>query len=237
MGSLKQNVWLKLENNFNKKKGGYLIKAMSTDACWVRQFCVEPGIFVSNHAFCCRTGHFAVESGFCASNECYNKVLDSTSHSDLRWRTELITPLCLGLITWLIKMAINRHDIWFADDYAVNQLCKKTTVQWQRFCGWINLLHKFYNATYRYPTKHHFVTEMRTCVHISAPKWCTMGCMSISFGIGEIGLLVINTSSMSLWHPSLWSILPAAICMGVVITIILFVVGIVLLRLCRAAQR
>ena len=46
--------------------------AMSTGACWVGHFYVEPGIFVSNRAFLCRTMHFAVEPGFFVSNECYN---------------------------------------------------------------------------------------------------------------------------------------------------------------------
>ena len=46
--------------------------AMSTGACWEGHFCVEPGIFVSNRAFLCRTMHFAVEPGFFVSNECYN---------------------------------------------------------------------------------------------------------------------------------------------------------------------
>ena len=52
--------------------GGCLIMAMSTDACWGGHFCVEPGTFVSNRAFLCRTMHFAVEPGFFVSNECYN---------------------------------------------------------------------------------------------------------------------------------------------------------------------
>ena len=38
--------------------------AMSTGACWGGHFCVEPGIFVSNRAFLCRTMHFGVEPGF-----------------------------------------------------------------------------------------------------------------------------------------------------------------------------
>ena len=41
--------------------GGCLVMAMSTDACWGGHFCVEPGIFVSNHAFSCRTGLFCVK--------------------------------------------------------------------------------------------------------------------------------------------------------------------------------
>ena len=46
--------------------------AMSTDACWGGHFSVEPGIFLSNRAFFCRTMHFAVEPGFFLSNEYYN---------------------------------------------------------------------------------------------------------------------------------------------------------------------
>ena len=59
MGFLKQKVWLKLKNNFNKKGGGCLIMPMSNDACLVGYFCVEPGFFLfrtmhllSNRAFC-----------------------------------------------------------------------------------------------------------------------------------------------------------------------------------------
>ena len=37
-------------------------------------FVSEPGIFVSNRAFLCRTMHFAVEPGFFVSNECYNNM-------------------------------------------------------------------------------------------------------------------------------------------------------------------
>ena len=46
--------------------------AMSTDAFWGGHFSVEPGIFLSNRAFFCRTMHFAVEPGFFLSDECYN---------------------------------------------------------------------------------------------------------------------------------------------------------------------
>ena len=37
---------------------------MSTDACWIGHFPVEPGIFVSHRALLCQTMHFAVEPGF-----------------------------------------------------------------------------------------------------------------------------------------------------------------------------
>ena len=52
--------------------GGCLIMAMSTDTFWGGHFSVEPGIFLSNRAFFCRTMHFAVEPGFFLSDECYN---------------------------------------------------------------------------------------------------------------------------------------------------------------------
>ena len=61
------------------RRGGCLIMAMSTDACWggaflsrTGHFCVEPGIFVLNRVFLCRTMYFAVEPGFFVSNECCN---------------------------------------------------------------------------------------------------------------------------------------------------------------------
>ena len=36
----------------------------------------------------------------------------------------------------------------------------------------IYLLHKSHNAQLPFPTMHHFITEMCTCVHISVTKWC-----------------------------------------------------------------
>ena len=35
--------------------------------------------------------------------------------------------------------------------------------------------HKSQNASVPYPTMHHFVAEMCTCVHISVTKWCIVG--------------------------------------------------------------
>ena len=59
-----------LENDFNKKGGGYLVMAMSTDTmygifCGNGQFFVEPGFF-------CRTMQFAVKLVFFVPNKCYN---------------------------------------------------------------------------------------------------------------------------------------------------------------------
>ena len=35
--------------------------------------------------------------------------------------------------------------------------------------------HNSHNASDKYPTMHHFVTEMCTGVHISVTKWCIVG--------------------------------------------------------------
>ena len=47
------------------------------------------------------------------------------------------------------------------------------------------------DAPVPYPTMHHFVTEMCTCVHISATKRCIVEYM-VHYGISEIGLLEWN---------------------------------------------
>ena len=36
-------------------------------------------------------------------------------------------------------------------------------------------IHTSHNTPVPYPTMHHFVTEMCTCVHISVTKWCIVG--------------------------------------------------------------
>ena len=43
------------------------------------------------------------------------------------------------------------------------------------YITWIDLLQKSHNAPVPYPTMHHFVTEMCTCVHISVTNWCIVG--------------------------------------------------------------
>ena len=59
MGFWKQNVWIKLENNFGKE--GVFDNGNVRWFMLRRAFCVEPGIFVSNRAFLCQTMQFAVE--------------------------------------------------------------------------------------------------------------------------------------------------------------------------------
>ena len=72
MGSSKQNVWIKLENNFNKEVYG------NDNVKWCmlgRAFLSGIGHFCVDRAFLCRkTMHFAVERVF-VSYECYNKSM------------------------------------------------------------------------------------------------------------------------------------------------------------------
>ena len=46
---------------------------------------------------------------------------------------------------------------------------KMSVAKCQPFCpGFVDLIHNSLNAPVSYPTMHHFVTGMYTCVHISA---------------------------------------------------------------------
>ena len=58
-------------------------------------------------------------------------------------------------------------------------LCYQSYHHW-RHEGWhrIDQSHTSHNAPIPYPTMHHFVTEMCTCVHISVTKWCIVGYLS-----------------------------------------------------------
>ena len=54
-------------------------------------------------------------------------------------------------------------------------------MSWKNSClckHQINLLHESHNALVPYPTMHHFVTEICTCVHISVTKWSVVGHLS-----------------------------------------------------------
>ena len=62
----------------------------------------------------------------------------------------------------------------------------------------INPVHKSHIALGKYSAMHHFVTEICTCVHIFATKWCILSICLIHCGICETGLL-------GLAHHPLWS--------------------------------
>ena len=72
IGSWKQNIRIKLKKKishegrgmFDNGNGNWCMLGRAF-VCRTGHFSVEPGFFVSNHAFCCRTGLFM-------SNECYN---------------------------------------------------------------------------------------------------------------------------------------------------------------------
>ena len=58
----------------------------------------------------------------------------------------------------------------------------------------IDLYHKSHNASLPYPTIHHFVAEMCTCMHISVTKWCVVGYLFGAlwdFEMGQYSLLNI----------------------------------------------
>ena len=65
-------------------------------------------------------------------------------------------------IIYDVPLPKSRHYLW------LDFLCNVS----------INPFHKSQNAPIPYTTMHHFVTEMRTYVHISVTEWCIMGYLS-----------------------------------------------------------
>ena len=60
-----------------------------------------------------------------------------------------------------------------------------------------------HNAPILYPTMHHFVTEVFTCVHISATKWCIVvysSDASWDFWDGSIDIFIRVTSWWARWR-------------------------------------
>ena len=71
----------------------------------------------------------------------------------------------------------------------------------------INPSHKYPKATGKYPTMHHFVTEMCTCVHISVTKWCIVGYETGALWDlhnRSISNVKTQNAELWLWH-SLWN--------------------------------
>ena len=62
------------------------------------------------------------------------------------------------------------------------------------FFSVIDPSHKSQNASVPYPTMHHFVTEMCTCVHISVTKWCIVGYLFDALWDLWDGCIVMNSS-------------------------------------------
>ena len=64
----------------------------------------------------------------------------------------------------------------------------------------IDLLHKFHEAPIPYPTTHHFVAEMCTCVHISVAKWCIVGYLSNALWVLWDGSIALPDHRCGLFH-------------------------------------
>ena len=92
------------------------------------------------------------------------------------------------MITWLLLQCRIVHITWHSYyitaiwwSYVKQVTCYRmdklvivthTQTQKQMQARTIDQSHKSHNAPVPYPAMHHFVTEMCTCVHISATIWC-----------------------------------------------------------------
>ena len=99
--------------------------AMSTGACWGGHFCVEPGIFVSNRAFLCRTMHFAVEPGFFVSNEWYN----------IKWQHRCSIATILSKWHFRFSVASARFAVIKRPPVPL-KTCRLAMIKW---CGNVNI--------------------------------------------------------------------------------------------------
>ena len=63
----------------------------------------------------------------------------------------------------------------------------ETLMKYTGQCMPINPSHKSHNALGKYPTMHHFVSEMCIYVHISVTKWCIVRMVLVHFGICGTG--------------------------------------------------
>ena len=69
--------------------------------------------------------------------------------------------------------------------------------------------HKSHNALDKYPTMHHFVTEICKHVHISVTKWCFVGYLS-AVHISGTKWYVVGYGTCALWdmrlvHAGIWA--------------------------------
>ena len=84
------------------------------------------------------------------------------------------TEVCQKTFLTDTPIACHEDEIWGA----FMCTCLNTVFNTPQWCKTINLSHKSHNALVLYPTMHHFVTEMCTCVHISVTKWGIVGYLS-----------------------------------------------------------
>ena len=96
---------------------------------------------------------------FCVTTDSLRGNIRATSHA---WKTSNFTGY-----SFITTNNSNNNSI--PKRRRPVSLCGKLTRQW------IDQSHKSHNALDKYPTMHHFVTEMCTHVHISATKCCIVG--------------------------------------------------------------
>ena len=94
-------------------------------------------------------------------------------------RITIIYPLLwLLIVVWLFMTKIHKsHAIYlfyvpFSFIMWSNKKAIRSDVHTSSVTHAIDQSHKSLNVPILYPTMHHFVTEMCTCVHISITKWC-----------------------------------------------------------------
>ena len=79
------------------------------------------------------------------------------------WKIRAITS---PLSHWNENPDLDEFNFWVSSLILFNSLLPS---------HWIQPSHKSHNASDKYPTMHHFVTEMCTRVHISVTKWWIVG--------------------------------------------------------------
>ena len=94
---------------------------------------------------------------------------------------QLIFVLCnafvLYMVTQITMQALPLGMMWSRDGYALTMspLCPLELIEAEWHIYTIDPSNKSHNASDKYPTMHHFATEMCTQVHISVTKCCIVG--------------------------------------------------------------
>ena len=90
-------------------------------------------------------------------------------------------------LLWAVWVGYLDVGIWKEKGKGYFYFIELSTMFTTKFVA-IDLLHKCHNVPVPYPTMHHLVTEMCTCVHISVTKWCIVG-----YGTGTLCVYISVT--------------------------------------------
>ena len=93
-----------------------------------------------------------------------------------------VSSLTVNNQAWIIWI----QGYWW--NYSMHDITKQT----------ITPSHKSPNISDKYPTMHHSVTEMCTCVHISVTKWCIVG--YLSHASWDLWVQSITVCASRGWH-------------------------------------